>query len=201
MKTEKCFEQILKENIYRRSFHRFCDDLCREILTFLPVEDKIRLECVSKLFQRCIIRSQKIFELSDSVTSGNNLSKYVLKSFKPSYFTDIYIEYEILIKVLCKFKFIDRITITKSYLGTYGHSNLLNVINVLCQHIHSIEFDFNLSYQMKLFCIKFGGKIKEIKLICRNGSDCKDCVKRTNSFKDLCNINCKISVSKGKSIN
>jgi hypothetical protein len=176
-------------------------DLCEEILAFLPINDKIRLECVSKQFQKCIIRSQKVFELSDSVTSGNNLSKYLLKIFKPSYFIDIFIDYEALIKVLYKFNFINRIIITKSYLGTCGQSNLLIVINVLCQCIYSIEFDFNLSYQMKLFCVKFGGKIKEVKLICRNGNDCKDYVKRTNSFKTLCYKNCKISVRNEKSVN
>jgi len=174
MKTDECFEGLSNESIYRQSFHRFCDDLCEEILAFLPINDKISLECVSKQFQSCIIRSQKVFELSESVTSESNLSKYLLKNFKPSYFTDIFIDYETLIKVLCKFKFINRIIITKSHLGRYGRSNLLNVITALCQHIYSIEFDFDLSYHMKLFCIKFGGKIKEVKLICSNGNDCKD---------------------------
>ena len=201
MKIDNCFEGFSNESNHRQSFHRFCDDSCEEILTFLPIIDKIRLECVSKQFQSCIIRSQKVFELSDNVKSGSNLSKYILKKFKPSYFTDISIDYETLIKVLCKFKFINRIIITKSYLGSYGRSNLLNVITALCQYIYSIEFDFDLSYHMKLFCIKFGGKIKEVKLICSNGNDCKDCVKRTNSFKDLCNKNCKITVRGGKSIN
>jgi hypothetical protein len=72
MKTESCFEQVLNENIYRRSFHRFCDDLCGEILIFLPINDKIRLECVSKQFQRCLIRKQTILETSDNVFSRNN---------------------------------------------------------------------------------------------------------------------------------
>jgi hypothetical protein len=188
-------EELNYESNYRQSFHRFCGDLCEEILAFLPIDDKIRLECVSKQFQSAIIRSQNVFELSDNTKSGNNLSKYILKTFTPSYFTDIYIEYETLFKVLCKFKFINRIIITKSPLGKYVRWNLLNVINTLCHHIYSIEFDFDVNYQMKLFCIKFGGKIKEVKLICRNGKDCKSCVNRTNSFKDLCNKNCKISVT------
>jgi hypothetical protein len=151
-----------------------------------------------KQFQSCIIRDQKVFKLSDNAKSGNNLSKYILKTFTPSYFSDIKIEFETLIKVLWKFKFINRIIVTKK-LGIYVRWNLLNVINTLCHYIYSIEFDFDLTYHMKLFCIKFGGKIKEIKLICRNGKDCEDCVKRTNSFKDLCNKNCKISVTNGKS--
>ncbi len=75
-------------------------DLCEEILAFLPINDKIRLECVSKQFQSCIIRSQKVFELSNSVTSGSNLSKYLLKNFNPSYFTDIFINYETFISLM-----------------------------------------------------------------------------------------------------
>ncbi len=142
MKTGECFDGLSNESNYRQSFHRFCDDLCQEILAFLPIGDKIRLECVSKQFQSGIIRSQKVFELSDSAKSGNNLSKYILKTFTPSYFSDIKIEFETLIKVLCKFKFINRIIITKSYLDTHIRFNLLNVINTLCHHIYSIEFDF-----------------------------------------------------------
>ena len=50
----------LKEDNYRRdSFDdRFCDDLCEEILQYLSLEDKLRLECVSKQFQRTIFQRQ-----------------------------------------------------------------------------------------------------------------------------------------------
>ena len=50
----------LKEDNYRRdSFDdRFCDDLCEEILQYLSLEDKLRLECVSKQFQRTVFQRQ-----------------------------------------------------------------------------------------------------------------------------------------------
>ena len=35
---------------------RFCDNLCEEILQYLPLKDKLRLECVSKQFQRTVFR-------------------------------------------------------------------------------------------------------------------------------------------------
>ena len=49
-----------KEDNYRRdSFEdRFCDDLCEEILQYLSLEDKLRLECVSKQFQRTVFKRQ-----------------------------------------------------------------------------------------------------------------------------------------------
>ena len=40
----------------RQSFsHRICDDLSEVILQYLPFEDKLRLEGVSKQFQRTVL--------------------------------------------------------------------------------------------------------------------------------------------------
>ena len=49
-----------KEDNYRRdSFDdRFCDDLCEEILQYLSLEDKLRLNCVSKQFHRILFKKQ-----------------------------------------------------------------------------------------------------------------------------------------------
>jgi hypothetical protein len=49
MKTENSFDFSI-ENIHRQTFHLFCDDICEEILVFLSINDKLRLECVSKMF-------------------------------------------------------------------------------------------------------------------------------------------------------
>ena len=46
---------------------RFCDDLCEDILQYLPLKDKLRLECVSKQFQRTVFVKQfSLFLLRDS---------------------------------------------------------------------------------------------------------------------------------------
>ena len=52
-----------KEDNYRRdSFSdRVCDDLCEDIFQYLSLEDKLRLQCVSKQFQRTIFKRH--FEL------------------------------------------------------------------------------------------------------------------------------------------
>ena len=49
-----------KEDNYRRdSFEdRFCDDLCEDILQYLSLEGKFKLECVSKQFQRTVFQRQ-----------------------------------------------------------------------------------------------------------------------------------------------
>src|SRR5437868_10922482 len=37
---------------------RVCDDLSEELLQYLTIEDKLRLECVSKQFQRTVLTKQ-----------------------------------------------------------------------------------------------------------------------------------------------
>ena len=47
----------------RQSFsERICDDLCEEILQYLSLEDKLKLEGVSKQFQRTVLK--KHYELT-----------------------------------------------------------------------------------------------------------------------------------------
>ena len=44
-----------KKNVIKDSFgDRFCDDLTEVIISFLPIEDKFRLQCVSKQFRDLI---------------------------------------------------------------------------------------------------------------------------------------------------
>ena len=46
------------------SFDRFGDDLTEEVLQYLTLEDKIRLECVSKQWQRCVYQRQFVIEMN-----------------------------------------------------------------------------------------------------------------------------------------
>ena len=51
--------QSNEDNYRRDSFDdRFCDDLCEDILQYLSLEDKLRLQCVSKQFQRTVFQRQ-----------------------------------------------------------------------------------------------------------------------------------------------
>ena len=66
-----------KEENYRRdSFDdRFCDDLCEEILQYLSLEDKLRLQCVSKQFQRTVFKRQ--YELYINIRGQKHLKFYL----------------------------------------------------------------------------------------------------------------------------
>ena len=55
----------------RHSFSdRFCDDLCEVILQYLPLKDKLRLECVSKQFQRTVLQKQNEIVLEVDLHPG-----------------------------------------------------------------------------------------------------------------------------------
>ena len=63
--SDKSREELCLSNVSqnRQSFSdRNCDDLCEEILQYLSLEDKLKLEGVSKQFQRTVLK--KHYELS-----------------------------------------------------------------------------------------------------------------------------------------
>ena len=47
----------------KSSFERFGDDLSELILSFLPITDKLRYECVSKQFQRLVFNKQHVLDI------------------------------------------------------------------------------------------------------------------------------------------
>ena len=71
---------------------RFCDDLCEDILQYLPLEDKIRLECVSKQFQRTVFQKQNEinFELQFSQSLDASNEANVLRLKYPSEYQVVY---------------------------------------------------------------------------------------------------------------
>ena len=68
----------------KNSFDRFGDDLTELILQYLTLEDKVRLECVSKQWRRLVFNKQFTIEIdSDSVKGfrfyrNNTLNVYRL---------------------------------------------------------------------------------------------------------------------------
>ena len=49
------------------SMDRLGDDLTEVILQYLTFKDKIRLECVSKQWQRCVYQRQFVIEITEDV--------------------------------------------------------------------------------------------------------------------------------------
>ena len=72
--------QSKEDNNRRDSFDdRFCDDLCPEILQYLSLEDKLRLECVSKQFQRTVFQRQYELYINIGNREVHKLSEIHLK--------------------------------------------------------------------------------------------------------------------------
>src|ERR1700712_5198955 len=66
----------------RQSFdERICDDLSEVILQYLPLEDRFRLECVSKQFRRTIFLSQRVLDLNMIDVYDIKEFEYLLKKF------------------------------------------------------------------------------------------------------------------------
>ena len=66
-------EALDRQTVDKKSFSdRFCDDLCEDILQYLSLEDKLRLECVSKQFQRTVFKRHYKLYLNMSADKHKN---------------------------------------------------------------------------------------------------------------------------------
>ena len=63
-------------DVYRKdSMDRFGDNLTEEVLQYLTFKDKIRLECVSKQWQRCVFEKQFVLEICKRYQRYNSLKR------------------------------------------------------------------------------------------------------------------------------
>ena len=146
--TEKCSES---------SFNRLGDDLSQIILSELPFEDRIRMECMSSQFSQLVYEKQLTLEINkilfEKLRKINSIDqvKFDLKSYKVfikklSNLKTLYIEYNTFWFEFSKF--LELIEITLKY------CQLLDEINIIFVHITDI--------QANEFFKKFGHKIKRI---------------------------------------
>ena len=56
----------------KNTFERFGDDLAEEVLQYLTITDKVRLECVSKQWRRLVYNKQFVIELIELENEGSN---------------------------------------------------------------------------------------------------------------------------------
>ena len=160
-----------KEDNYRRdSFcDRFCDDLCEEILQYLSLEDKLRIQCVSKQFQRTVFKRQ--YELYIRAKNSND-SKYdrnlSIRDKKDYYY---YIEnqnfdsFEALLKKCPNITSLELDAHDLSY-SEYNSDKINEVFRLIIENCNNMnEFiafnDMNES-NYKEFQRKFGPKIKHL---------------------------------------
>ena len=137
----------------RQSFsERICDDLCEEILKYLPIEDRFRLEGVSKQFQRTIFKSQNVLFLQFYENSD-----YLLKKC------------EIILKKCLN---VNQIKIYGLFIsgrddviGIEKYNKLVEMIIKNCNNLS--DFDFHTDYMSEEnrnnFIEKFGSKIISVK--------------------------------------
>ena len=79
LRRETVNKRCLRSNSHKRqSFsERICDDLCEEILQYLSLEDKLKLEGVSKQFQRTVLKKHYELTIVSNNISVSNKSNYV----------------------------------------------------------------------------------------------------------------------------
>ena len=128
--------QSFVDNYRRDSFSdQFCDDLSEIILQFLPFEDKFRLECVSKQFQRTVFAKQneliidKILVFRSTLRNAMNCRKYNERSLS------------ILINILEKLPKI-RCLRQKTFHEILLNDRDLDLIIKYCRHLTAIHCDF-----------------------------------------------------------
>ena len=73
MSLVKNFQNLNLKSVSKNSDSfddRFCNDLCEVLLQYLPLKYKLRLECVSKQFQRTVFQKQCEITLVSSFKTG-----------------------------------------------------------------------------------------------------------------------------------
>ena len=166
---------------------RFCDDLCEDILQYLPLKDKLRLECVSKQFQRTVLQKHNeiILEvnLEQSIYSRRSVFNYdpsyepnVLRlNYWPQYPASLELDpqletfafithyYKPIESLLRKCPHIQRIDLTGFHRCNKVIAQLMiEIITKYCNHLigfNVLEFYSNGS-EFQEFCRKFGPKLK-----------------------------------------
>ena len=149
------------DNYKRDSFEdRVCDDLSQVLLQFLPIEDKLKFECVSKQFQRnvfqkqetlCLTRIENISEVKRY--QGNN----VVFWWGPEFCHQI----ETLLKKLPNLK---SLVFKSSTFPLKLKDPEVDIIIKYCHKLTKIRCNlFYISYEKRdLFAAKFGEKMFSI---------------------------------------
>jgi hypothetical protein len=185
--NNKKFKSIDNNNnnksLKRDSFSdRICDDLCEVLLSYLSFEDKIRFECVSKQFQRCVYNKQNILEVNDyMIEEKNKLNKLLIRLKANKSFN-----YKAFESVLKKSKFINEVIISCSFnMNHFNTEELMESIVKNCNNLKSIEFKFSkISVELvEKFGLKFGQKLCEIKFI---GPHKRDDINKYKKLLRLC---------------
>src|ERR1700712_2157133 len=132
---------------------RICDDLSEVILQYLPLKDKLRLECVSKQFQRTVL--QKQYEL----TIDKIFERLLSKNNK--------IDLKLVESLLKKCPNLRSLKFSYYWGKGYNYSKTIKLVIKYCDNLVEFEFPFIKvnKTDFKAFHTKFGPKLKSLKAI------------------------------------
>ncbi len=138
---------------------RICDDLCEVLIKYLSFEDKIRFECVSKQFQRCVYSKQYKLQINIDYKGNKNSLIELYPYHRSSY--DSKVNFKAFKSVLKKCKFINEIEL---YGDQLNYDPVLDLISENCKHLKILRFDFNHSNEESIrnFASKCGQKLETI---------------------------------------
>ena len=140
----------------KNSFDRFGDDLNELILQYLILEDKIRLECVSKQWQRCVYQRQTVIEINESKPTKECLTRLI----KRNEYSQPLLDRESLESVLKKCP-----NITRFSCDFITDSSVLSLIGQYCNRIKTLTYKLNSNDDNVLsFFRMYGHKLEELRL-------------------------------------
>ena len=140
----------------KNSFDRFGDDLTELILQYLTFEDKVRLECVSKQWKRCIYQKQfNIYFLLKRNPTKVSLKRLI----KSNEFSEPSINRQSLESV-----FINCQNITKFSCHLTLDGEVLSLIGRYCHRIKSLKYNQTIDSHQKVldFFVQYGHKLVEL---------------------------------------
>ena len=135
----------------KNSFDRFSDDLTELILSYLTLEDKIRLECLSKQCRRLVFNKQFCLGMKD-----NELKYPLTKLIRITNNFDAVIDPKDFVSVLKKCP-----NVNTFCLNLKIQSRILSLIGRHCQHIKSLKF-YSKGDKYLNFVRKYGHRLEDI---------------------------------------
>ena len=157
--SDKIREELGLSNVSqnRKSFSdRICDDLCEEILQYLSLEDKLKLEGVSKQFQRTVLK--KHYELTIETLNWMD-NRIVKEENKYLFIENMFIDLNSLEILLKKCPNITSINLRKSE-DEFNYNPVFRLIIKYCNNLREICFkEIEISDEnIEEFQRKFGPK-------------------------------------------
>ena len=155
-----CLISSTQNSINRQSFSdRICDDLCEEIPQYLSLEDKLKLEGVSKQFQRTVLK--KHYELT--IKTCNSIRKRKVKNeYKYHFIENKFIEFISLEVLLKKCPNITSIELKRNWMDNCDFNPVFRLITKCCNNLREFKTCGNWINNKDIikFQRKFGQKIK-----------------------------------------